>query len=368
MSEKFNQQGVKGFVFQGQITAVQPLATCSKDLLDREGGGEKPIPIPSCSTGKGMRLYFPGTGIRGTMRRAVLAAIREEVTMKTGNATPFSLDEHYLGVLGGIKGDGGMERSSVAHLADWREKNPLLSMFGAGDAGFLGFVRGNLDVGNAICVNAGPQSASTFSGARTDEFYRNTEQVKFLSEDDVATLVRRAKGGKGASELKAQIKKAEGELKKAQKLNDGSALTIQENIKSLTKELELLKEESGTSDNSIGRPLAGYKAIPIGEEMTHRIKLLQSNDIELGCLLAGLNHFSLTSCSIGAHASVGCGEIAATWTVYELTPNGKKEIGRVSLGDFEPLVIEGEKLVAAMGEFKSFMQSDLPNFVIPTLE
>lgn len=356
----------KVFVFEGAITSEQPLATCSKSLLDSEGGENKPTPIPSCNTKMGKRLMFPATGLRGALRRAVRDAVRNRVIEITGNEKPFSLDECYLHTLGGIKGKGEEERKSVAHDAEWRVKNPLLSLFGAGDAGFLGFMTGNISIGNAICID--DCKADIFSGARTDEFYRDRAQVEYLSDDDIGMLIKRAKGGKTSSEINGQVKKLEIELKKAIKAGDSEKeASMKAVLSNLSEQLSEVKESSGTSDNSIGRPLAGWQTIPQGQELSHRMILAQSDDIELGLVLAGLDVFSRLS-MIGAHFASGCGLVSARWTVYEIDKIGKIEIGNISIGDFSPIQITGEKLNTAFVAFEEFMANKKWDFSIPTLE
>ena len=70
---------------------------------------------------------FPSTGIRGALRRRARDLVRNAAIAATGNETPFTLDEHYFLTLGGIKGEGAQERSTVAMEEEWRRKNPLLS-------------------------------------------------------------------------------------------------------------------------------------------------------------------------------------------------------------------------------------------------
>lgn len=356
----------KSFLIEGSLMSDQPLATCSKDLLDREGGDRKPTPIPTCSTAMGKRLMYPGTGLRGAFRRSARDAVRDRITKVTGNEKPFSLDESYLATLGGIKGSGAQERNSVAHDAEWRNKNPLLSLFGAGDAGFLGFVAGNISIGNAICKN--DCQPEIFSGARSDEFYRNKSEVQYLSEEDIQLLIKRAKGGKTAAEIKDQIKKLEVEIKKNTKTgNLEKEVELKASFTELTSQLTAVKDESGTSDNSIGRPLAGWLAIPQGQVMNHRMILSQSNEIELGLVLAGLDVFSRLPV-IGAHYATGCGLVSGNWTIYELGEAGKIEIGKIEVGNFSPIQITGVALSGALAAFDQFMEDKQWNFTIPALD
>ncbi|MCC1496771.1 hypothetical protein [Alcanivorax sp. 1008] len=353
---------MKTYVLVGGLTSVQPLATCSKDLMDREGGSGKPSPIPHTMTGSGTRLYFPATGIRGKLRRCARDAVRQHVIAATGNETPFSLDQHYFLTLGGIKGSGETSKASVAHEAYWRQKNPLLSVFGAGDAGELGFVAGHLSVGNAVCRNdVAPQ---VFSGARTDDLYRDRSQAAYLSDDDVQSLVRQAEGNRDQSSVRASLKQLETARRKARREKDEAQVeSLSVKIADAEKELADIRDESGSKDVSVGMPLAGYKAIPEGQYLEQRMHLLRSNDVELGLLLAALDVFAREPL-LGAHTSNGCGLVAGEWTVYEVTNQGRVQIGAVRFEPFDALQVEGDVLKAAQSALVAALKD--ADFSIPT--
>ncbi len=356
----------KTFVVSGKLIAEQPLATCSKDLLDREGQKNQPVPVPSTTTAKGRRLMFPSTGLRGTLRRAARDVIRSAVSRITGDEKPFSLEQHYFLTLGGIKGAGEQERSSVAHEADWREKNPLLSVFGAGDAGFLGFVQGRINVSNAICVEA--SEPTIFSGARTDDLYRDKSQIAYLSDADVDNLIRQARGGKDRSSIQAEINKVDAARKTARRTGATEELAaLSARLETLQADLDAVKESSGTTDVSIGMPLAGWQAIPQGSVMDHSFHLIRSTQIELGLVLQSLNQFALHP-FVGAHFANGCGLVSGGWEVFEATLTGKRSLGRITLTPFEPLAIDGQELVDAFKAFDAFMDAKSWDFQIPAVK
>lgn len=353
----------KSFIFSGVLRAEQPLATCSKDLLDREGVKNKPVPVPSAQTAKGKRLMFPATGLRGKLRRAARDVVRAHVTQITGQEKPFSLDEHYLLTLGGIKGSGEQVRTSVAHEAEWRQKNPLISMFGAGDAGDLGFVQGHISVGNAICKSA--FEPTIFAGARTDDLYRDKAQIAFLTDEDVASLVRQAVGGKDRSTLGAEIKALEASMKAARKAgNTEEVEAIQAKIAQAKEQQQAVKDATGTSDVSIGMPLAGFQAIPQGEEMEHSMFLMRSNEVELGLLLKALEQMAMNP-FVGAHYATGCGMVSGSWEVFAAALDGKKSLGTVSFQPFGGLEVTGSALTDAVAAFEGFIQSKAWDFGIP---
>lgn len=361
---------MKSYLLIGTITAEQPLATCSKDLKDREGGDMKPIPVPSTMTRDGKRLMFPATGIRGKIRRMARDVVRTAIIEKSGIEKPFNLDQHYLLTLGGIKSSGDAERTTVAMDAAFRNANPLISLFGAGDAGDLGFVPGHLGVSNAICQMPceGENAPVVMSGARTDDLYRDKAQVAFLSEADIIGLIGHADDNRARSQLKNEQKGLETKLRKLKKA-DGDATLIQETqvaIDAIETQLASLSQKEGNKDVSVGMPLAGYKAIPQGQVMSHDFKLLKSNEIELGLLLKSLQLFSIEPV-LGAHYATGCGMVSAQWTVFEVDlKTGRRQVGTVTVNPFDSAEIEGQALTDAIAAFETFIASDVANFSIPT--
>lgn len=357
------------FVMIGHLFSEQPLATCSKDLKDSyeaKHGANKPIPVPSTTTAQGTRLYFPATGIRASLRRASRDVIRNHVIAKTGNETPFSLDEHYLLTLGGIKSSGETDRTSVADELRWRKLDPLLSVFGAGAAGHLGFVEGHIHVGNAISDE--PCDPVSFSGARTDDLYRDKTQLRYLSDDDIQSLVSRSQGNKSRSDLEKEVKAADKALRLAKTKGDEAAIAAAEaNVSRLKDAVKTIVDQSGGGDVSVGMPLAGYQAIPQGVKLNHTIRLVRSNDVALGCLLAAMKEFGFMPL-VGAHKATGCGLVSGEWEVFEVTSNGKQSIGMVNLVPFEPLRLSTPALQSKLDAFQQFLDSGEWNFGIPKAE
>lgn len=354
---------LRSFILEGTIKAEAPLATCSKDLKDREGRDNQPVPVPTTITELGKRLMFPSTGIRGALRRRARDLVRNTAIAATGNETPFTLDEHYFLTLGGIKGEGAQERSTVAMEAEWRRKNPLLSLFGAGDAGVLGFVQGHLSVGNAIAVDAA--DPVIFSGARTDDLYRDKSQVRYLSDADIASLVSRAKGGKDRSALQAELKTVERDQKKASREGKTDlAEELRAKADALKASVETVKAESGTSDVSVGMPLAGWQAIPQGCKMDHRMLLVRSNELELGFLLETLSAFAMDPI-LGAHFANGHGLVSGEWVVYEASLSGRQELGTVRFAPYSPIETVGPALQRAREACAAFFAAKEWDFSIP---
>ncbi|TKD35296.1 hypothetical protein [Azotobacter chroococcum] len=360
------------YILEGNLTAKQPLATCSKDLKDaseRRNGKNSPIPVPSTQTAKGTRLMFPATGIRGKLRRALRDVLRENMIARTGNGKPLSLDEHYLLTLGGIKGAGEESKSTIALEAEWREKNPLLSLFGAGHAGVLGFMQGRLGVGNAICTEA--SEPVQFSGARTDDLFRNKEQVAFLSDDDVQALISRSEGNRDASAIRTAIKAKEKAHKASLKKNDEAiSVALNTELEGLKTELEAVLNDSGASSVSVGMPLSGWQAIPADSVMDHCMTVANSTLVELGAMLTAIEQFSLHPI-LGAHYASGCGQVAGSWEVFKVVRGqGKVSQGTISFAPFTGLLeinaFPESDLFAAQEAFTQYLASDKFDLSIPS--
>jgi hypothetical protein len=355
------------FIFEGKFVSEQPLATCSKDLKDAHSfqfqtGKNAPIPVPFMKTAEGTKLYFPATGIRGGLRRACRDLVRDHIIAATGDEKPFSLDVHYMLTLGGIKGAEKENQLSVLEEEHWRKVNPLLSMFGAGMAGHLGFVSGHLHVGNAITDN--PCDPVVFSGARANDLYRDKSQIKYLSDEDIESLVERSKGNSQRSSLNAELQTAKKELNKLKRGKDMAALeAAEEKVSRLDAQIKSVKENTGAGDVSVGMPLPGYQAIPQGEVMSHVMRLVRSNHVELGCLLATLGRFALDPL-LGAHKATGCGMVSGEWEVFEVEETGKRSMGKVVMEPYQPLQLSDE-LKAKVAVFNEFLASGEWDFSIP---
>lgn len=359
------------YILEGTLKAEQPLATCSASLKDSEGGKGKPTPVPHMPTPEGNRLYFPATGIRGKLRRALRDVLRANEIKRTGNEKPLSLEQHYLLTLGGVKGSGKTDRASVEHEASWRSRNVLLSMFGAGDAGFLSMVHGRLAVGNAICESA--SVPHIFSGARSDDLYRDRSQVEFLSPDDISALIAQAEGSRDASSIKREIASLEKALKTARAAKESTEVeALSEKISRLKESKDSIQSETGAGAVPVGMPLDGWKAIPAGAVMRHRIMLNNATLVELGALLAALDQFSAMP-TLGAHIASGCGLVSARWELFKVVPGvGKTSVGVLVLEPFAGALsieaAEDSEIFTARQDFQDYLKSEQFDLSIPRAE
>lgn len=356
------------YVLEGEIKAEQPLATCSAALKEAEGGKGKPIPVPHMLTPEGNRLYFPATGIRGKLRRALRDVLRANEIQRTGNDKPLSLEQHYLLTIGGIKGKEETDKASVDQEAQWRERNVLLSLFGAGDAGCMGMVHGRLAVGNAICESV--SQPHIFSGVRSDDLYRDRSQIEFLSKADISALVAQSQGNRDASSIKREIAALDKARKAARIAKEADRVeTLSEQIERLEADMDNVKAETGAK-MSVGMPLDGWQAIPAGAVMYHRFMLNNAKAVELGALLAALDQFTAMPV-LGAHLAAGCGLVSARWELFKVVPGvGKTSLGVLVLEPFAgALNIEApadSEIFDARQAFQDYLAGDQFNLSIPS--
>lgn len=353
------------YIIKGTIESIEPLATASKDLVDfgkKVYGANTPVPVPSFDNENGKHLYFPATGLRGTLRRALRDVLRDNLISRGANG--LLLDEHYLLTLGGIKGSGAEQRSTVKMEEEWRKRNVLLSLFGAGDAGVLNFVSGKSSVGNAICSSI--VKPMHISGVRTDDLFRSREGLSFLVDSEVSELIARAEGNSKASVIRKEIGAKEVELRKA-KREDIDTSSIQSELTKLNEKLEKTLKDSNATSVSVGMPLAGFQAIPPYTSMEHTIKLFNATQEELGGMFAALNQLSLNPI-VGAHRAVGCGEIKADYEVFKVTEQGLQGFALLTIGGFIPMQVitsESDEFEAASKAFAAYLSGEDFDISVP---
>ncbi|KXS55435.1 MAG: CRISPR type aferr-associated protein csf2 [Marinobacter sp. T13-3] len=257
-------------------------------------------------------VYFPATSLRGAIRRAGRNLVRRAVIQATGEETPWSVDTHYM-LTQGVDTTNQTLNEKVAGAIgvenDLRDENPFLSLFGRWK------LPGHLGIDNALprhqnCVYVEGK------GARSNDFNRDPDQVKFLSVEEAKrlkdVLEQDALAAEEAGDIDGQIR----QLKK-----DISALTdkdekaeVNEQIKALEAKKKAVKSAKAGSQESIQRPIEGFEAIQPGTTMDHRMLVQNATDLELGLFLACLRELARNPV-VGGHRSLNCGEIRGEWTV-----------------------------------------------------
>ncbi len=323
----------KTYVLDGVMVAEQPLAVSPPSSSARTKQGE-PKQVPRMIVYRaGERVevpYFPAASIRGKLRRRARDVARDAVIARTGNPTPWDLDTHFFVTIGGVKGREGEDKRSVQREAQWRERNPHLSLFGAGQP----FVWGALHVSNAI-PTGDAEVVEIGSGVRSDDLKRDRSQVRFLSPADVEEYVRRSQGNKDRSATKTELKRLR---VSARKLAGDERAGAEDRIAQLDGELK--RHEESTGAVSMQMPLDGFEAIAQGTRLAQKMRLMRVTPVELGLFIKGLQRFALEPI-VGAHASVGCGEVSFEFSVTEVTDSGSVALGHLGVKPYEGLVFDG---------------------------
>jgi len=351
------------YIFTGTVRLLQPFATCSADLAKAAADGATPVPVMWLDNAR--HGVIPSTGIKGGMlRRPAYSYIRQSVVDTTGNATPYTLEEFYFNAIGGIKSKEENQPNSADDIAGWRAKNPILSLFGAGAAGYLNMVPGRLCVGNAITKK--PMREYVASGARKDDFQNDKYEMEYLSDEECAKYFTQSALTKAKSKNNKKIEALEVKIKEAKSKEQ------YEKVAELELQLdELYKDQKSNPDkNSVAMPLAGWKAIPQGTELDHTMRITKGTLVELGCLMAAISEFALNKPFLGAHYANGNGLIEAEWEVAVAGKNYEAPtvIGSVIMKPDHALEIVGDTLKQAFDLFNTKLAAGEFDLTIPSAE
>lgn len=290
--------------FNGHITAETSISTCPPGTPKK--GENAPAPLPKMTVGGTLTPYFPGGGIRGTMRRRAVDLVRTTLMESTGSS-PFSLDDHYYLVLGGIKGDDKEDKADIVGAEARRQANPIIGLFGAGDP----WQSGRLYVSHAV-PSTSTIEVEAVRGARVDDFARSGDNLRVLSLEEQQEWLKIARINALRS-AKAKEQKSVAAKLRDKKIVEDERKALDAQYKALEAEIKAFGEESGYT-NAINRPLDGYEIIPQGTEMQHSLTLSFANENEIGLLISMLRFWALDPW-IGAHRAHGCGIVSGVWDV-----------------------------------------------------
>lgn len=333
------------YVFNGQATAITPLATCGPELSKSVGKNET-RPVPTFCNGHGSFMYMPGAGLRSKLRGAATQIVRE--TLKKRQMKMLSLADAQLLRVGGIKPAGREAALDAAGYAEMIRKNPVLGLFGASTP----WVAGKVMVGHLRCQHAiepGVFEPMVVDGVRSDILRRDPVMMEFLDADAMDDYRATIERVKAYAKVKAEIKELEREARGAADAATRKALR--------ERAAELKRASKDQAVVSPQMPLAGYKAIPDGAVMDSKIRIRGASMVELGCLLASIQRFAHDPL-IGAHTAHGAGEISAQW---HISVPGVGEIGTLAMRAFEGIEIVDhwpeQPLHAALKAFEQFMET-----------
>lgn len=337
----------KTYILDGLALAESPLATCGPALskLSKQLEKNGPLLVPTVSRSAGVYMYMPGAGFRSKLRGAATnLAMR---ALKQGGRKLLGLADAQLLRVGGIKQSGAEAVMTHAEYSAMLRENPLLSCFGASTP----WVSGKLSVGHLECENpitSGGLQPMVIDGVRRDIMRGNPELSQYLAPE-------------ASSDYEASVQKIKASSAHKRKIADLEALIRRESDasqkKQLREQLDALKKTSADVTAVASQmPLGGYQAIPAGELLKSKLRLLNASTLELGCVLCALDEFALAPV-LGAHISHGCGEVSARWTVRVA---GGEAIGEVRLEPYAGLELDDPTghMAAAMAEFRAFVLTD----------
>lgn len=336
--------------FNGHLKAETCISTCPPGT---KSGKNDPAPLPKMTVGGVLTPYFPGGGLKGTLRRRAVDLVRS--ALMDGTSSPFSLNDHYYLVLGGVKGDDKEDKADILGADTRRKANPIVGLFGAGDP----WQQGRLYISHAV-PPAEQADIQSVRGARVDDFARSGDNLHVLSEDDRQKWLHIAQVNNQRSGKDKELKKLETGLRDRGASED-SKKEMKVRAAALEAEIKALSNSSDYS-NSINRPLDGYEVIPPGTDMAHSMTLSFGNMMEVGLLMGALRFWALDPW-IGAHKSHGCGIVSGHWdvTIRRGYESAYEKFGDVTMTPFDG-VVGRKELMEAEADFMAALRDGTDTF------
>lgn len=348
----------KTYLFNGTITAVGPLQVTYKDAVFGRDGGVRRLPRNG-PLREDVGAYFPSTSLRGALRHAMHKVVHRAAQAIYRNEKPFALDEHFM-LAQGVDITGEVEKEESDGVIDFgrelRSVNPALSLGGRWKLAAHASVNPMLPT-TRDCI------ALYGGGARALMYERDETLIETLEEMDVEKLTRLLSEQSSASAERGKVDVQIRDAKKALKSADSEAKDdIRKQLASLEQEKMQIRDSRVESKDAIRRPLDSYEVFVAGTEFTHRMRLTSSTLLELGLWLATLREFARDP-RVGGKKALGCGEVAAEWTVSYWPENEDKPvvIGQVNFSDrgFEYV---GAELIAALEEWSRVQSMETIDF------
>lgn len=298
-------------------------------------------------------VYIPGSTLRGKLRRCAQERIEKLINGIDASEPMFGLDAQYMlrqgvdvtGKVVGEKSAGTIDKESNLRLA-----NPMLSLFGRWKLPGHSCVGGLFPANNDCLMVDG-------KGARTNDFIREPERIKFLDSDSQAQLMKLVEQDAQASIDMKPIEEKITLLKASRKeTSDKDAKnSINEDIKELESQIKDIKANKKTE--AIQRPLDGYEAIRPGTELDNQIVLEGVNEFELGLFLQTLAEFARNP-RIGGHKNHNYGWVSCE---YEITTWPELEDKPITIGQVK-ISQEGFELTDLTED--KMLENAVTNFIV----
>lgn len=338
------------YTFRGHVTLLSPLAISMPGTAPAKATDPQPPPVTTIyREGEGLveTVYLPSHSFRGPLRRAGTQEIFRE-RKGAGLEAPFDLRTGYMLNIGGTRGRGSNSLYyDVAGREALRDRNVQIAVFGAADTGDQFFVEGRLAIDHAHPTSPIPVTACpAFPAMRADDMLRSPE--KFLSILDAGAPAAWELLHKAAGEASALKKERKSTLAAAMKAKAEKDQTKQKSMLERVREIDLALEDGG---QSIAMPLAGYRAIPAGTVLEHRMVLNSDRPAELGLVLAAIRGFADYP-YLGGHRAHGCGRFSARWTLERRANRQVTSLGEIGIdGEGDATIPSTAEIDAARAAF-----------------
>ena len=305
---------MKTITLIGTITTLSPVSVALPDIKGM------------AKNSQGLPMVSAGT-LRGWLRHSAheaVALIRHQAGQN------LTVDQHYMLASGVDTARVIKDATStkVGHNTAIRKANPLISLFGRWG------MAGRLSVGSAVAQDA-HCLITLGNGSRSHAFNRNQGLTEFVDVDQLDYLQQILLADGQSSEATSDLKDEEKRLKKELK---GATVERKAEINARLSEIAVLirdaKDERVGASEAVQRPLDGFEAIDAGQQLNHRMTLANPTEEELNLLLWSILVASSRP-HIGGHRNLGCGSIAAEWTIsqHALGDAQPSVLGRVGFND-----------------------------------
>jgi CRISPR type IV-associated protein Csf2 len=294
--------------------------------------------------------FFSANGFRGIMRRNITSTLFSDLEQKDNEK--ISVATSHLYSSGGGTSNDGINALNYAEKKDFRNKNPFLSMFGAG----LSDIDGKLSVTDMAPEDKSKQMVDFLYGVRFDETERQSILTPLIDEASVEEYKQKLSSLRKEN---AKLRKLEDEITKLQKELDASEEDNAELAKKIDdKKIEAvaIAEDKGMSYQQVYKAefiIPGTKLYSsIGTRGGHTL-----TDIETGMILHGL--LMTSQQNIGSYSRIGWGVL--NWHVKD--QEGKTLFKTIADSKYllsRELVIteDGHKLLAPFKDYVESLERD----------
>jgi CRISPR/Cas system CSM-associated protein Csm3 (group 7 of RAMP superfamily) len=326
---------------EGSITAVTPVA------ITRPDQGDKLLTM-SVVVGSSVVAcpVIPGETIKGRFRRASAEIFRQSIMADPrfaqafpGRDTPWSLDQMYVQVIGGIKGAGKESPADLLRSVEIRRRNPVLSLYGAAVPIWMS----GLATFDPAFPEAGGEGMNLPGGSRRDPLRDNPDLIAAMSDADRERWLKQSSLTSQRSALSGEVKLLERKVRRAKGAENPDRAEIAEieaHLKDAKSRLAAVEGDPEYS-NAVSRPLDGKNAIPAGTLMSHRMAVNGGTLAEIGLFVETLRLFAADP-QIGGHRTTGYGRIAMDYRlkVRRHPDQAWKVAGRLSVSHKDGFVLE----------------------------